>query len=59
MQRRGEIDQFQPMLLEDLIHLLLHDSPNPLRSDEVRGADGFIHIAANFAQRIIQVSDPA
>src|SRR5579871_5868949 len=44
---------------ENFFHLLLQNGADALGQDEVRGADFFIHIAANFAQRIIEFSHAA
>ncbi len=44
---------------EDFFHLLLQNSADALGQDEIRGADLFIHIAANFAQRITEFGHAA
>ncbi len=44
---------------EDFFHLLLQNSADALGQDEIRGADLFIHIAANLAQRIIEFGHAA
>src|SRR6185312_5167057 len=40
-------------LRENLIHPLFQQAADTLRQDEIRGADLFIHVAADLAQRII------
>src|SRR4029077_10726586 len=44
-------------LREQLVHLLLQNSPDALSRDEIGGADLFIDVAANSARRITQFSN--